>query len=444
MKIFIDRIGPWSDKGMAAITVSMAKILREAFSTVTISVSGPMPQDIDVVKYREYGLEIKTGMFSGLHLATRKYKPLKPKALKAIMLGAILFISLLRYSLWLFLWKTMRFDAKFLVNDARDTIQSYKEADWIIFGGGQHIMNISPGLITILYEISFARILGKPVMLYAQSFGPFNPKYARRPIKFVLDKADLITTRENMSAKWLINDVGVESPVITTADAAFMLPSIPREKALNLLQAEAAALGDGLMVGVTAVRNLPDYKDAEVTYAKYIQVLAEAVDHIIINMDAHVFIFPQVIYVPGKDDRVASKELFERIHNQSRVTVLTKDYSPEQLKGMYGCMNLFVGTRFHSCIFAQSMHVPTVPIEYHGHKGLGIMQMLNLDKYVNYMKTINTPELTATIDTIWAEREEVHQKLVEQIEIMQGKSLENIHLAVEYLGLPENSGTEQR
>jgi colanic acid/amylovoran biosynthesis protein len=136
-----------------------------------------------------------------------------------------------------------------------------------------------------------------------------------------------------------------------------------------------------------------------------------------------------------KDDRPISMKVFNKIKNKSNVTVLTNDYTPEQIKGMYGSMSLLIGTRFHSCILAQSMHVPTIAIEYDGHKALGIMRMLELEDYVCDINTITAHELKSKIDEIWAERDEVKKKLEKNIRIMQAKSTDNVRLAVDFLGL---------
>ncbi|MFC2009337.1 polysaccharide pyruvyl transferase family protein [Chloroflexota bacterium] len=434
MKILITRVGPWSDKGMAAITLSMVKALMEKLPNASIRISEPVPQEVDVTKYREYGLEVLSGMFPAVHSATFKLKFIKFRAIKAVVLLPLLLYSMARYTLWLALYKGFRIDAGVLIADAKDVVREYRESDWIIFSGGQHIMNISPGLLTILYEIIFGKLLGKPVMMYAQSFGPFNPKYARWLIKWVLNKVDLITTREELSMVWL-NHIGVASRVFTTADAAFILPSISKQEAMILVEYETGIPQGELMIGVTAIHHVPDQEYAEDKMEGYIAALAGAIDYIITRLNAHVIFFPHVTYTPGKDDRITSARIFDKIQDKSKVIVVTKDYTPEQLKSMYGCMSIFIGSRFHSCIFALSMNVPTITIEYHGHKAMGIMKMLDLDDYVCNFNTVTAEDLILKIDKIWEEKERVREELKRKIDIMQGKSRENVQLAMEYLGL---------
>jgi colanic acid/amylovoran biosynthesis protein len=443
MKILITWIGSWLDKGEAAMLISTAKAVREKIPNVGITVSASSFQlhDIDIIKYSDYDLKVLPGIFLSFFSIISKLKVLKFKALMA-MIALPLFLALMvKNILWLILYKSLRIDAGFLIRDNKDTVKEYRNADWIIFCGGDNISNVGPGLLIILYEIIFSKLLRKPVMLYAQSVGPFNQRYVRPLIKAILNKVDIITTREGIS-KGYLNNIGVTAPVFETADAAFLLPPIPREEALTLIGHEARIPKTELMVGITAIPwYFPNDKSEANKIKKfenYLEAVAGAVDYIIEKLNAHVIFFPHVTLPPLNDDRLAAMEVFNKIENKSKVVILTKDYTPEQLKGMYGCMNLFIGTRYHSCIFALSMNVPTIPIGY-SHKAPGITKMLGLEAYLVDINTITTHELISKVDKIWAERDEVKKKLEEKITVMQARSMDNVRLAVEYLGLQEST-----
>jgi colanic acid/amylovoran biosynthesis protein len=437
MKILITWVGNWLDKGEAAMIIATAKALREKFPNVSITILiPPPPQEIDIVKYSEYNLKVLPGILSRFFSIMPKLQILKFKVPKAMVALPVFLALTIKNIVWLVVYKGLRIDAGFLIRDNQDTVKEYRDADWIIFCGGQNITNLN---LIALYEIIFSKMLEKPVMIWANSLGPFNPKYIRPIVKGVLNKVDLITTREATSKK-ILDDIGVTAPTFVTADAAFTLPSISREEAISLIERETEIPKNELMAGISAIPwNFPGEKgDANKKFENYLEALAGGADHLIEKLNAHVLFFPQVILPPMKDDRPISMKVFNKIKNKSNVTVLTDDYTPEQIKGMYGCMSLLIGTRFHSCILAQSMHVPTIAIEYEGHKALGIMRLLDLEEYVCDINTITTHELTSKIDKIWAERDEVKKKLEKNIKVMQAKSMDNVRLAVEYFGLREN------
>lgn len=442
MKILITWVGPWLDKGEAAMIIATVKDIQKKIPNVSITIlTAYPPQEIDILKYSKYNLEVLPGLLSNFYSVIPKLEFLKFRALKAMIALPVFLALMVKNILWSISYKSLRLDAGFLIRNNKDTVKEYRDVDWIVFCGGQYITSLGPGLIIALYEIIFSKLLGKPVMLWANSLGPFNPKYIRPFVKRVLNKVDLITTREATSKK-ILDDIGVTAPVFVTADAAFTLPHIPQKEAMMIVERETEIPKNELMVGVTVIPwNFPYEKDEAKKIKKfenYLDAMAGAVDYIIEKLNAHVFFFPQVILPPTKDDRPISMKVLNKIKNKSNVTVLTDDYSPEQIKGMYGCMSLQIGTRFHSCILAQSMHVPTIAIEYDGHKALGIMRLLDLEEYVCDINTITTQELTSKIDKIWAERDDVKKRLEKNIKVMQAKSLENVRLAVEYLGLRES------
>jgi polysaccharide pyruvyl transferase WcaK-like protein len=102
---------------------------------------------------------------------------------------------------------------------------------------------------------------------------------------------------------------------------------------------------------------------------------------------------------------------------------------------MYGCMSLLIGTRFHSCILAQSMHVPTIAIEYDGHKAFGIMKLLELENYVININAITVVDLISKVNEVYSNRNNIKEVLKKNIEIMQADSRKNTSLAIKYLNL---------
>ena len=259
MKILINWVGPWLDKGEAAMIISMVKALRERIPNVSITAmpSSFQPQEIDIIKYSEYDLKVLPGIFPNIFSVVPKLKFLKFKVLKAMIALPVFLAMIVKNMLWLLLYRILRIDAGFLIGNNKDTVKEYRDADWIIFCGGQYIINLN---LVALYEIIFSKMLGKPVMIWANSLGPFNPKYIRPFVKWVLNKVNLITTREATSKK-ILDDIGVTAPTFVTADAAFTLPVMSKEEVIAVIEDGTGIPKDELMVGVTAIPwNFPGEK----------------------------------------------------------------------------------------------------------------------------------------------------------------------------------------
>ena len=95
-----------------------------------------------------------------------------------------------------------------------------------ISGGGGLLQDSTGKGWSILYYLGLillARIAKVPVMIYAQGIGPINKKINKLLIKWILNKVDIITVRDNPSKK-LLNNLGVSSPSINVnSDPVFLL-----------------------------------------------------------------------------------------------------------------------------------------------------------------------------------------------------------------------------
>ena len=90
---------------------------------------------------------------------------------------------------------------------------------------------------------------------------------------------------------------------------------------------------------------------------------------------------------------------------------------------MYGCLDLLVGTRFHSVIFAMTASVPVLAIEYE-HKTSGIMHDLGLDEWVYDISTVDGAMLVAGLRRLFARRAEVVAQLAERMPAYQARARE--------------------
>ena len=438
MKVVINWVGPWQDKGEAAMLISTVKIIREYIEKPQIVAILPYNslQRIDIEKYGGYDIEVYQDMFSNLFPIVKKISIFRSKIMKFFLTTPFFVFFVCKYSLWLTLNRLFGINYHILVKDCEDEIKSYIESDWIIMCGGQNLVeDFGFESLIILYILNFSKALRKPVMIWANSFGVPQNHLITFLIRNTLSRIDIITTREEISKK-LLDSINVTCPVVTTADSAFYLDSVSKNEALKLIENESKICNTISFVGISVIPwhfNIePDGNDPKAQ--NYINVMAKVSDYLIDTYKVHLLFFPQVIH-SAKDDRKASLRVFNQIKNKSQVTVLTNDYSPEQLKGMYGCIDLLIATRFHSCILAQSMHVPTIAIEYDGQKAKGIMEMLEVNDFVCDINNITYEEVIQKIDKIWLEKKIIQEKLKRNIKIMQLKCKENMKLAILYLKL---------
>ena len=141
--------------------------------------------------------------------------------------------------------------------------------------------------------------------------------------------------------------------------------------------------------------------------------MAKVADYLVEKFNAQVVFISHVIIPPKygyHDDRFVAEKVYLLARNKNRINIIRGDYSPEELKGIIGRCDLFIGARMHSDIASASMHVPTIALAW-SHKYYGMMRMLGQEKYVCDIGTTTFDELVSKINDAWSNRDEISKKL---------------------------------
>ncbi len=415
-RILITNAWSWLNKGDAAIVITMAQAFRKYIPQAEICILSYTVGE-DSRRYEQYNIRVLNGLrFFGGRGGSR-----------LVRLFDVLYYWF-TIGLWAVGYRLLGRNTRWLKGKRGEVLDWYATADIIVSCGGEVLWGGLSYMLFNLSEIFLGKLLGKPVVIYSQSVGPFRGRIHEWVVRAFLNRADLITLRETVSERYL-KEIGVSKPpTLVTADSAFLLQPIAAPRAKELLAKEGID-SDRPLVGMTLRWwGFPGSTDGERRFRNYIEVMSRIADYVISKLDATIVFMPQVI-VPSleEDDRLVAKEVFELINHKARFKLLSENYSPEELKGIIGQTSLFIGTRMHSNIFATSMYVPTVAIGYR-HKTEGIMAMLGLEEYVCEIATLKFEELATKIDRAWRNRREISQGLAGRIKRVQEQALLNAKL----------------
>jgi colanic acid/amylovoran biosynthesis protein len=195
-------------------------------------------------------------------------------------------------------------------------------------------------------------------------------------------------------------------------DLAFAFPAAPAAEAQEWLQLQGIYLAsDKPLLGMTVL----DWGAQNVRFARqaeYESACAEAARFFVEQCGGRVIVFPQV-WGPStpQDDRLAARRVAGLLADLgSLVLNVQEPLRPDLLKAVYGLMDLFVGTRMHSNIFALSQEVPVIAIGYQ-HKTRGIAQMVGLERWVVDIEQVDDETLVNMLADLWEKREAVHVHL---------------------------------
>ncbi|MCD6576187.1 MAG: polysaccharide pyruvyl transferase family protein [Nanoarchaeota archaeon] len=402
------------NKGDAGIILGMINDLNKTLDNPSISVATFTPQE-DIKLYQKYNITVVRNLIGSPRYNT-PFTNSKSKIVWAMMLSVIavrilLFILLMRvFNIRIY---------KLLTKEEKLAIDKYISADIIISCGGGFLLG-GFGSVIHLLNIFFGILLKKPVVIYAQSIGPFYSKILIMFARYVLNRVTLITVREKVSLEYL-KKMKVKKEAILVADAAFSLP--------NPSSSDIASISKRYdlpkkRVGLT-VRywKFPHSKDKKERIENYINTIARFIDFLWVKYKMHTVFIPQVILTPSvksvniekySDDREIASLIKTRVKHKSKFIIIKEDLSPLEIKALIGGMDYFVGTRMHSNIFALSMYVPTIAIEYLP-KTRGIMRMLNLEEYVIPIDKVSLNILKDKFEQLLHNKTKIKEKLRKNI-----------------------------
>jgi len=327
--------------------------------------------------------------------------------------------------------------------DIRATIQAYLEANLVVSVPGGYFYSYGRGraLINIAFSMSLAHFSGQPLYLFPQSFGPLQFQWEHWLAGWLLSHSRLVMAREAQSYEQLANWGIPISKCHILPDSAFAYKGDPPDYALNWLHSQGInPQTDRPMLGITMLdwgAQYPGFQNQEA----YENAIAAAIKYFIAQLGGRVLLLPQSCGpTPAEDDRLPASRVAKRVsHLGTSVFQAILPLSPGLLYSVYGQLDLLIGTRMHSNIFALSQGVPVIAIGYL-HKTLGIAQSAGIKDWVVDIQQINEACLIEKLSDLWSVRSKIREDLRGRMPAIQQKSREAGRLtALDYTRLIERN-----
>lgn len=276
------------------------------------------------------------------------------------------------------------------------------------------------------------RTFGTPVILSGQTIGPFYTQLDKFVARFALNRVHLITLRERTSRR-ILKQAGVVNPVIkVTADDATLLPA-NENKAKEILSHQKIVWHRPLVA-----MNMVELKIlSEAEKRKAQNLLAQIADYLVSKHDARILFVPME-YNPSADDRTAALKILKLMKHPDKAGIITQEYDDQTLKGIIKQADLAIGLRYHFIVFAVNSQVPAIGIyldDYYSIKIKGVLNLLNQDKYALDIHKTTLQDLIKLTQEILSNKESIREKLKEQTEDLEKRSLFSPKHAAKLLSL---------
>lgn len=274
-----------------------------------------------------------------------------------------------------------------------------------VSGGGGLLQDIT-GFKTLQYYLGLillAKLMFKPVMVYAQGIGPINTKLGKFLIPVILNQVNLITVRDQNSKDTLAKLKVKKPPITVTADAAFSLDApVKNNKTEKIMK-----------IGISA--------RPWNTKINYVSILANVADHLIETHKAKIYLLP----FQERQDYKTCEDILSQMKNKAEVAENLK--LPEEMLEFINRLDFLIAMRLHALIFAAICQVPLIGISYDP----------KVKSFLDFLehKCINLEELNACLlingfKNLSADYDISRKKLREKSDILKEKAnINNLLLA---------------
>jgi len=405
-----------SNKGDATLQLVTARMLSRHVGDAHITISCPFPEQ-DATAYRPFAV-------SGT-------------SRRNLVTGTVLLLRAL-------LWRTLQnvgIDWAGLI--AHPELRAFHSADLVVDVSGDMLTeDYGPHVAySHFLPILTALALKRPVMIMAQSVGPFS---LTRPLaRLMLNRVDRITVRDELTVDQLRSLRLTNTSVELTADVAFCLEAADAARAEAIMVEEGISIGDRPLLGVAVSRLIAQkfWRKANDTakHATFQDFFANLLDEAARTLGADVVFIPHVLGPRNSaDDRILSSEIAARM--QSQAHVIHGDYHPEETKAVIARCALFLGSRMHANIAALTSGVPAVAVSY-SHKMPGVFDRLGVGEFVCPLTDLTQDHILQLLERASEQRKEVHAQISAHLPDLERRAIRNFDIAADLLS--ERAGGRQ-
>lgn len=398
MKILILNVHSALNLGDDAIMQATLRGLKAVFAEAQITVAANDPASW--TKYHEIQVvgSLATWVADPAHGQWRKRAYLMPVTL-ILLISAVFFYRLFRLQLT---WGTP---------SQRSLLAAYYDADLVLScGGGNFYAHrpLSPALIWALWSLDFALALGKPVAMLPQSFGPVAGSAQQLLARWTFSRVHLIMVREPRASSFLREVLRAKTPIILLPDLAFGLSA-------GKLHEDTNSKTSRRQIGVTAIdrgAQDPGFKGQMQYEAALMALLTRLANEE--NVEIHVFCQS---FGPSldQDDRPVALRLYQQLRRNGVDAALHLDFrSADEIEAAYSQLDMVIGTRMHTGIFALTSGVPVLLIGYQP-KACGMMATLGLERYCCDIRDVDADVLFELACEILTREQELRTQIAERL-----------------------------
>lgn len=299
-----------------------------------------------------------------------------------------------------------------------EVVPEVENLDLFILGGGGILFDREARIF--LREVQIALEKNVPVLVYSIGVGPLADTHDQQIVRECLNRATAVTVREK-DDKQLLEDIGINRPIIVSSDPAFLLEAAPLPEGISLSE---HLIGERRLIGMSVREPGPAAPDLNEDI--YHALFANAADFMIERFNANVIFVP--MERPG--DMQHSHAIIAKMLFPENAWVLKGEYSSSQVLALMKFFAFALGMRLHFLIFAAMQGIPFVALPYASKVG-GMLGQLRIQTPPLHL--VNAGRLIAYIDRYWDDREKNKANVSSRLGLLKEQALISNRIAIQIL-----------
>ncbi|RLC96873.1 MAG: hypothetical protein DRI40_01890 [Chloroflexi bacterium] len=230
----------------------------------------------------------------------------------------------------------------------------------VVGGGGMFSGYTGPLAKLVPYCALGARVLGKKVAYVGIGIYPTAPAWQRWSVWLSMLFSNLVCARDESSATTLKSLTRFKE-VHVCPDLALFLADEGSLSGPEAIQPSLGAANDEINIGLS-IKPLKDRVATALLVETFARIINQ-LDHVLRHRVRFVFFPFAMTNSLAENDSALGEALKSRMENGDCLVLLSQS-RPREFMGLLGQMDLVIGMRLHSQVFAHLTHVPLIGIKY--------------------------------------------------------------------------------
>jgi len=274
------------------------------------------------------------------------------------------------------------------------------------------------GISRMLNVIFYMRHQPNPYIFLPQAWGPVRTLESRYWMKRMLRQATAIYSRDRVSSEYL-QECNVENFLEAPDIALAFGQNAETQDVPEYL--ESTLLGEDAVIGVAPNMRVYERTPGDGEENQYICLLIALCRHCLEQLGVSVVLIANEIH-PGNNVR-DDQDLCELLHKQIAhpQCFYRRQYcSAETVRNIIGHVDLLIGSRFHTLIFALSQCVPVMALGW-SHKYRELLQSFGIEECsMEHDDVHKSDDGVQILNDVWRMRENQKQNIRDRLRLRLG------------------------